>query len=612
MLGGVTQECDTLSKQSHIFRRGAVYYFRMRVPSDLKSQIPQSEFRISLKTRNFALAKVAALGLHTRAYALFHRIRSCPGMNDREIVYMIRSFFNNECAEDYHWRQMASIPDTHREKSKEILAERVKSREAVEAEIVENLQNGSFSAVEGDVWQKLLVRDRLDLYDEENAIYRKLCYGFLRARREANRRAAKEDKADFDIQCQDPLFSTDRSIDEIVRLFQLSTGFIPDDDDDNVNYVPTSPVTPAREAPERRLNSKLTTKPTVTELFAKWCNFQNVAAKTAIDFETQIKRFCDLVGDLPVDQITSDNITYFRDEVEKLPVRMTHRQREMDTRTLILSLEGRDDIARLKPKTVKDKSLAAISAVLGFGVKERILMENVAQRISVRKPKEHEKGKKGLFFSSDQLQMVLNSPVFSEGFRPLGGAADAAFWVPMISLFTGARLTEVCGLEIADIGREMEIDYFFIRHNATRRLKSDSSIRKIPIHSRLLEWGFLNYTESQRQAGQNRIFQRIAAKGPSISSAWSAWWSRYLRKEIGIQDLRINFHSFRHTVRRELLDKEVRESVIDAIMGHSNGNVSERYGRDADGLSYSMHRLKPAIEALTYENVDFSVIEKER
>ncbi|EKF09238.1 phage integrase [Thalassospira profundimaris WP0211] len=64
-----------------------------------------------------------------------------------------------------------------------------------------------------------------------------------------------------------------------------------------------------------------------------------------------------------------------------------------------------------------------------------------------------------------RLQMVLNSPVFSEGFRPLGGAGEAAFWVPLVCMFTGARLTEVCGLEIADIGCEMGIDYFFKGRN---------------------------------------------------------------------------------------------------------------------------------------------------
>lgn len=593
-----------MSKQSHLFRRGAVYYFRMRVPADLKNRIPQSELRFSLKTRNFALAKVAALGLHTRAYTLFHRIRSSPEMNDKEIVDMILTFFHNESNEDFHLRQMAAIPEMHREEFKEILAERVKSREAVEAEIVENFQNGDFSAVEGDVWQELLMRDRLDLVDEENIIYRKLCHGFLRARREANRRASKEDKLDFNTNFQDPLFDPNRSIEDVVRLFQLSTGVISDGYDDE--NVAQSRATSVIDTSEQGKGKRSGTKPTVTELFKKWCHFQSVAPKTAADFETQIKRFCDLVGDLPVDEITSDDIIYFRDEVEKLPVRMTHNQRKMGIKELITSLEGRNDIPRLKPHTVKNKSLAAISAVLGFAVRERILSDNVAQRIGVRKPKEHEKEVKGLFFSSDRLQMVLNSPVFSEGFRPLGGAGEAAFWVPLVCMFTGARLTEVCGLEIADIGCEMGIDYFFIRHNKTRNLKSDSTIRKIPIHSKLLEWGFMDYLEAQRRAEQDRVFEKINAVGSSISSAWSAWWSRYLRKKIGILDPRVNFHSFRHTVKRELLDKEVRESMVDAILGHSNGNVSERYGRDEDGLSYSMLRLKPAVEALTYEHVNFS------
>jgi integrase len=476
----------------------------------------------------------------------------------------------------------------------------------VETNIVENLQNGDFSAVDWDIWQALLMRGRLDICDEGGLAYRKLGHGFLRARREANRKAAKEDKADFDIKCQDRLFDPDRSFEEVVRLFQFDTGTMPDDEGDEIKDNHASQLMPARAAPECRPTQRSGSTPTIRQLFEKWCRFQSVATKTAIDFETQIKRFCELVGDLPVDEVTSRDIIYFRDEVEKLPVRMTHQQRKMGTRELISSLEGRDDIPRLRPQTVKNKSLAAISAVLGFAVRERILTENVAQRIGVRKPKDHEKEVKGLFFSSDRLQMIVGSPVFSDGLRPLGGAGEAAFWVPMICMFTGARLTEVCGLEIADIGRETGIDYFFIRHNKTRDLKSDTTIRKIPIHSKLLEWGFLEYLEVQRKAGQNRVFERVNAEGASISSAWSAWWSRYLRKKIGILDPRVNFHSFRHTVRRELLDKEVRDSVVDAILGHSNGNVSERYGRDEDGLSYSMQRLKPAVEALTYENVDFS------
>ncbi len=62
-------------------------------------------------------------------------------MNDRLIVGMIRSFFKNEWGEDFFWRQISDIRDTRREEAKQILAERIKNRDAVETEIAENLQN---------------------------------------------------------------------------------------------------------------------------------------------------------------------------------------------------------------------------------------------------------------------------------------------------------------------------------------------------------------------------------------------------------------------------------------------------------------------------------------
>lgn|GEM_PF-3262563 len=591
-----------MSRQSHIFRRGAVYYFRMRIPSDLKNRISQSELRFSLRTRNFSLAKVAALGLHTRAYALFHLIRGCPSMNDRQIVVMIRTYFDNECGTDFFWRQVADIPDTHREKAKEILAERIKNRDAVEAEIADNLQNGGFSAVEGDIWKTLLSYKRLDLHNPESPVYRKLGHGFLRAKREANRFAADADKGRFKMDIQDPLFD-ELPMDQLVRLFQRSTGVLPEDDDD---FAPASPVAPVIETPKVVASTNSSSQLRLTQVFEKWRRFRAPTERTATDFGTHVKRFCDLIGDFPVDQITKNHIRTFRDEVEKIPARMTQAQREMDTKVLIISLQGRDDIPRLKPQTVKDKALAAIAAILGFACQEGMVDVNVAKGVAVRKADEDEDEQKVLFFAPEQLNKVLKSPVFSEGDRPRGGKSEAGFWVPLIALLSGARLTEICGLELEDIGREKDVDFFFIRPNSTRKLKTKASRRKIPVHSKLIEWGFLDYVEHQRKTNRNRVFDQVNAKGHTISSAWSAWWGRYIRKVVGIEDSRIKFHSFRHTARRELLDKEVNELLIDAIMGHSNGKVSERYGRDADGLTYSMERLKPAIEMLAFEGVDFT------
>ena len=35
--------------------------------------------------------------------------------------------------------------------------------------------------------------------------------------------------------------------------------------------------------------------------------------------------------------------------------------------------------------------------------------------------------------------MIFNTPVFTKGERPEGGQGNAAFWLPLLALFTGAR-----------------------------------------------------------------------------------------------------------------------------------------------------------------------------
>ena len=50
--------------------------------------------------------------------------------------------------------------------------------------------------------------------------------------------------------------------------------------------------------------------------------------------------------------------------------------------------------------------------------------------------------------------MIFNTPVSTEGERPEGGQGEAAFWLPLLALFTGARLGELAGLRVSDVAHE--------------------------------------------------------------------------------------------------------------------------------------------------------------
>ncbi|WP_297804670.1 DUF6538 domain-containing protein [uncultured Brevundimonas sp.] len=46
-------------------------------------------------------------------------------------------------------------------------------------------------------------------------------------------------------------------------------------------------------------------------------------------------------------------------------------------------------------------------------------------------------------FTVDELAAIFSSPVFKDSQRPKGGGGEAAFWLPLLALWTGARLNEI-------------------------------------------------------------------------------------------------------------------------------------------------------------------------
>src|SRR5205823_4616345 len=93
-------------------------------------------------------------------------------------------------------------------------------------------------------------------------------------------------------------------------------------------------------------------------------------------------------------------------------------------------------------------------------------------------------------FEIAELQTLFSCPVFTEGERPKGGQGEAAFWLPLLALFTGARLGELAGLTADDVRVEQQsrIPALYIRERTERgrRLKTSASERVVPVHRELI------------------------------------------------------------------------------------------------------------------------------
>lgn len=330
--------------------------------------------------------------------------------------------------------------------------------------------------------------------------------------------------------------------------------------------------------------------PTLTQAFDRWrAEHQSSPQKTIDEFQAQLNRFISLHGDLPLDRITKTHVREFKDALLRYPAKLSNAERKLPVAEVLKRYEGHE-VARLSPRTINEKCLAAIKAILGHAVQDGLIENNPAAGISAKEDKQAVVSR--LPYSNDDIRLIMAWPIFTENHRPKGGGGEAAKWLPLMAMFSGARLEELAALTREDFGIEEGVRFMRL----TGRVKNAASRRKIPVHSKLVELGLLKYVEAAK-AGP--IFPLLDGESEKVSHGWSKWWGRYARAN-GITDDRKVFHSFRHTAKRRMRDACADKTLRDAVMGHTAKDEAERYGLDEEGLGIALGPLAQAIEAISY------------
>jgi len=246
--------------------------------------------------------------------------------------------------------------------------------------------------------------------------------------------------------------------------------------------------------------------------------------------------------------------------------------------------------------------LPILGTVFNYAVdKLHLIQTNPAAKVRVadnRRAKDKRRA-----FEVEELKALFASPVYADGKRPQAGGGEAAYWLPLLALYTGARQTELGQLHPDDVVQESYRDtddkeqtawVIRIVENTEReqRLKNEGSERRVPVHADLIALGFIRYVERAKSKGQSRLFPDISpnAEGELMGS-WSKWFNRYLRLASGVTDKRVVFHSFRHSFKHFARLASIPNDVHNEITGHETGDVADSYG----GLSYP---LAPLVDAM--------------
>jgi len=167
-------------------------------------------------------------------------------------------------------------------------------------------------------------------------------------------------------------------------------------------------------------------------------------------------------------------------------------------------------------------------------------------------------------------------------------------WGMLLGMFTGARLNEICQLNVVDVQQDGDVWYLHITDEGddNKRVKSDAGRRKVPLHNELVRLGFLDFVES-RKSGERLFPDYSYNPNGGYGRNLGRWCNESFLKKLDMKQPGLVFHSLRHTVVTRLGQSAVPEPIIQCIVGHARSGVTQEvYLREG----YKLTQLKEAID----------------
>lgn len=331
--------------------------------------------------------------------------------------------------------------------------------------------------------------------------------------------------------------------------------------------------------------------------------------KTKHEHAVWSQHFLDLVGDRPIGSYGKSDGRTFKLALQKLPPNwVKHRAlRDLSFR------KASEKAAELGLPSMSDNN---INKIIGFvAAFWNWAAENYDEvtgnpferlKIKVRGNARDERDP----FSAEQLTAIFKAPIYTGCLSDRRWAQpgnlvlrdSGRYWVPLISLFSGARMGEIIQLRVEDVRRDGSVLHLsLVDEGEDQRLKTSTSRRRIPIHPTLLELGLEKLVEQRRTEGAVRLFPDLPmGEDGYYSSPFSKYFGRFL-KASGAQAAKTSFHSFRHSFEDACRNVDVPFEVMNALQGHGESGMAKRYGK-----GYVLQHLAKWVRQIKYEGLDLS------
>ena len=311
-----------------------------------------------------------------------------------------------------------------------------------------------------------------------------------------------------------------------------------------------------------------------------------LTSKSEMMMRTHIEMLIEEFGDISLGKLDRGMCVKFKDDIRKLPRNRSKIQqyRNLDFHEQVsLNVDEKDRIST----TTVNNILGYVSSFMKWsrinGFVEVNFFEGMKLKKQIRQRDERDR------FTEKELKKIFQKHNYIE-FTEVENHKYSNYWTPLISVFSGMRLNEICSLYLDNIiqdkvnGRK-KIWCFNILEEPDRpdkHLKTLSSKRVVPIHDTLIDLGFIEFVEllKKRHTNRQRLFQELKYGEGSYIRNVSYFFNKKYLTLLGLKTDKKNFHSIRHTVIDHLKQKLVDISFINELVGHHHGNIDlDRYGK---------------------------------
>ena len=338
-----------------------------------------------------------------------------------------------------------------------------------------------------------------------------------------------------------------------------------------LNAAPASHAPPHPQAPQQPATP--TNGKKISDAYDAWVTIRQAPGRTQQTYKRHANQFVALMGDLPLDSVSRTIGIEFRDKLQAWAVE------------------------KKKTATTADNILVSLRALFNVARDKGWLTSNPLERLRVEIGGKKSEGREP--WTKDELGLIFSDPLWTKHAIPTDKKAgkEAAYWIPLIACYTGARLTEIAQLWTDDIATEPGMEAFEFRADAQRgqQLKNTGSWRAVPMHPELVRLGFCDYAQS---LPKGELFPHLPKAGKNGAGGQFGKWFGTFKSAKGFTSPAKSFHSFRHLVASELRLAGATDAQADAITGHAGNGVGRQVY--AATIRREAERLRGVIELLEF------------